>query len=61
MMIHTRSNTVSSKTQNSGVEDVGRLNAGFSDLWSSALPLSCVIQGELFDLFDLVSSSETFL
>ena len=60
-MIHTRSNTVSSKTQNSGVEAVGRLNAGFSDLWPSALPLSCVIQGELFDLFDPVPSLETFL
>ena len=61
MMIHMRSNTVSSKTQNSRVEDGGRLSVGFSDLWSSTLPLSCVIQGELFDLFDLVSSSETFL
>lgn len=37
-------------------EDRGR---GF-DLWSSALPLSCVIQGELFDSFDLVSPQRHF-
>lgn len=61
MVIHLRSNVVSSKTQNSWVEDAGRLNAVFSDLWSNVLPQNCVIQEALFDLFDLVSSSETFL